>query len=673
MSFNDKDEVASAGAAAEEPAEVTTGATTGAAAEAEGSTTGTTTGTTTGDVAAGDLSSEDAFNDNEKLANEDEEYDGEQSPYEQIDQDNILAQYSEDQAISMGKNYARKNELDQNLFGKAAAVARNPVGFNRMNFLSQQEKEALNFEQEHPNRLPFQMWYLIVVCSMGAAVQGMDESVINGADLFWPTVFGIGSDSERDTWLEGLVNSAPYLACSCISCWLTDPLNKLLGRKWTIFISCGVSALACFWQGFVNTWWHLFIARFFLGFGIGPKSATIPVYAAECSPARIRGSLVMMWQTWTAFGIMFGYVMTLAFYYVPSRGIGEGLNWRLILASAMLPAVICCAQIWQCPESPRWLMGRDRHADAFNSLKVLRNHELIAARDCFYQYLLFLEEESYGMSYLQKCKDLFIVRRNRNATFASWILMFMQQFCGINVIAYYSSSIFVKSGFSVISAMIASWGYGMISFVFVIPALLTIDSFGRRNLLLFAFPLMSGFLLMTGFAFWIPDDHEHAKVGVICLGIYLFAIVYASSEGPVPFTYSAECHQLAVRDVGMSFATATCWFFNFILSLTWPAMLEAFSAQGAFGWYAAWNAIGFFLVLWFVPETKNLTLEELDDVFSVNTYSHAMYQTRKLLYNFKVHILRKTNVETLPPLYKQHRMAVTNATWEDKGDVEYIE
>ncbi|ODV98542.1 hypothetical protein PACTADRAFT_48282 [Pachysolen tannophilus NRRL Y-2460] len=592
---------------------------------------------------------------------------------EELDRDNILTQYNEEQVMDMGRNYARKNGMDQDLFAKAAAVARNPIGFNRMPFLSQEEKEALHHEREHPFRLPFKMWYLIIVCSMGAAVQGMDESVINGADLFWPDHFGIGSDSQRDTWLEGLVNSAPYLACSCISCWLADPLNKAFGRKWTIFITCFISAAACFWQGFVNTWWHLFIARFFLGFGIGPKSATIPVYAAECAPARIRGALVMMWQMWTAFGIMFGYALSLAFYYVPGRGIGDDLNWRLMLGSAMIPAVLCCAQIPPCPESPRWLMGRDRHQDAFNSLKILRNHELQAARDCFYQYVLFLEEESYGLSYLQKVKELFKVRRNRNAALGSWIVMFMQQFCGINVIAYYSSSIFVDSDFSTLHAMIASWGFGMVNFVFALPAVFSIDRFGRRNLLLFGFPLMSGFLLMAGFAFWIPEDHKSARVGVISLGIYLFSIVYSFSEGPVPFTYSAECHQLAVRDVGMSFATATCWFFNFILSLTWPSMLVAFKSQGGFGWYAAWNIVGFFLVLWFLPETKGLTLEELDDVFSIPTYEHALYQTKNILRNFKVYILRRKNVEPLPPLYKHQRMAVTNTVWEEKGEAEHIE
>lgn len=128
----------------------------------------------------------------------------------------------------------------------------------------------------------------------------MDESVINGANLFYAPQFGInpnakGQDDGRNQWILGLVNSAPYLCCGLVSCWLTHPLNKWLGRRGTIFLTAFISFAACIWQGVTNSWQHLFVARFVLGFGIGPKSSTVPVYAAECAPPVIRGALVMMW------------------------------------------------------------------------------------------------------------------------------------------------------------------------------------------------------------------------------------------------------------------------------------------------------------------------------------------------------------------------------------------
>ncbi|ODQ79690.1 hypothetical protein BABINDRAFT_161408 [Babjeviella inositovora NRRL Y-12698] len=589
------------------------------------------------------------------------------------DNDNILSQYSEKQVMDMGRNYAMKHGMDPELFARAAAVARTPRDFNNMEFLSDAERQGLYQEATNKWYIPIKLWVVIGVGSMAAAVQGMDESVINGANLFFPKALGLGSDSNRDSWLLGVVNSAPYLCCATVSCWLTDPLNNRFGRKKVIFISCVISALTCLWLGFVNHWWHLFIARFFLGFGIGPKSTTVPVFSAECTPAHIRGAMVMLWQVFTAVGIMFGYVSSLAFYHVGDHGIGEGLNWRLMLGSAMIPALFVCVQILWCPESPRWLMGKNRHLEAYYSLRSLRCDEISAARDCFYQYVLLNEENALSeMTFFQKVNSLFSVRRNRNSAIGAWIVMFMQQFCGINVIAYYSSSIFKQSGFSDISALLASWGFGMINFLFAIPALYLIDVKGRRTLLLWTFPLMSVFLLMTGFSFWIPESNLSARVGVIALGIYLFAAVYSSGEGPVPFLYSAECFALPVRDVGMSFATATCWFFNFVLSLTWPSLVKAFKPQGAFGWYAAWNMVGFFLVLWFLPETKSLTLEELDEVFDVPVWQHASYQNKAFWIEVKRNIFRQ-NVPRMAPLHRHHRMAVTNAEWEDKAVVQHIE
>jgi len=230
----------------------------------------------------------------------------------------------------------------------------------------------------------------------------------------------------------------------------------------------------------------------------------------------------------------------------------------------------------------------------------------------------------------------------------------MQQFCGVNVIAYYSSTIFTEASFTEIQALLASWGFGALNFLMALPAVYTIDTFGRRNLLLVTFPLMSLFLLMTGFAFWIPQGN--GRIAVVALGVYLFDCVYSPGEGPVPFTYSAEAFPLYIRDVGMSFATAVTWLFNFVVAITFPRLLGAFKPQGAFGWYAAWNIVGFFAILLFVPETKALSLEELDQVFSVPTHTHAAYQIKALPHNIKKYILRM-QVDPIPPLY-EHEGAI---------------
>ncbi|KAI0378313.1 hypothetical protein F5Y04DRAFT_284071 [Hypomontagnella monticulosa] len=563
---------------------------------------------------------------------------------------NPLAGLTPEQLAQRGEEFCAKHgltdEADVRAFRLGAMIAGNMNMYDTVDGLTDREKEVLDREITHKWSNPKMLYAVIVICSLCAAVQGMDETVVNGAQSFYKVEFGIGdSESQRDSWLLGLVNAAPYICCAFAGCWLTEPMNKAFGRRGTVFVSCLISALACFWQGFTNTWWHMFIARFALGFGIGPKSATTPIFAAECSPPKLRGALVMQWQMWTAFGIMLGYVMDLAFFNVPDLSGIIGLKWRLMMGSALIPAVIVCAIVYFTPESPRWYLTKNRHADAYKSICQLRYEKVQAARDLFYMdTLLQIEKEAMHIGQ-NKLKEMVTVRRNRNAMIASEIVMFMQQFCGVNAIAYYSTEIFVESGFSIQSALVASLGFGIVNFLFALPAFYTIDTFGRRNLLLTTFPLMSIFLFFTGFSFWIPEGTT-AHIACIALGIYLYGVVYSPGEGPVPFTYSAEAYPLYIRPIGMSLATATTWLFNSVISLTWPALVQAWTAQGAFSWYAAWNIVGFFLVLFFLPETKEKTLEELDAVFDVPLSSLVRYGADQFFYFFGHYILRR-NIE--PP------------------------
>ena len=148
-------------------------------------------------------------------------------------------------------------------------------------------------------------------------------------------------------------------------------------------------------------------------------------------------------------------------------------------------------------------------------------------------------------------------------------------------------------------------------------------------------------MFFTGFSFWIPETSQTARQACIVLGTYLFGVFYSPGEGPVAFTYSAEAYPLYVRPHGMALATATTWFFNFVLGVTWPALKAAFTPQGAFSWYAGWCVVGWWLVLLFMPETKGKTLEELDQVFALPTRLHAGYGLRQIPYFAKRYLLRK--------------------------------
>ncbi|KAB8346319.1 hypothetical protein FH972_023363 [Carpinus fangiana] len=472
--------------------------------------------------------------------------------------------------------------------------------------LTVSEAACLEHEEAHKwASLPFAFWLLTTLNGMCAILQGM----------------------------------------AAFSCWLTCPLNKHLGRRGTVFICCVVSAFAAVGQGIVNSWEAMFGVRMLLGLAVGPVSGTVPMFTGEVAPARIRGACVMFWQIFTAFGIMMGFVVSLMFQtWAIDANLGKdvyqgvihdphnitGLGWRLTMASPVVPSIIIASFIWFIPESPRWYMYRGEYDRAFGSLCRLRKSSIQAARDCYLVHLRCSTElKASQRSFLQNMRQIFVCPRNRRAMYASESLMFMQQFSGINVIAYYSSEIFKEAGFSTRNALLASFGFGATNFVFALPAFFTIDSYGRRALLLVTFPVMSLCLLMTGLGFIAPAGTD-ARTGIVAAGIYLFTAFYSSGAGPMPFTYSAEAYSQEVKNEGMALATATTWGFNSILALTWPSVLAAFGPLGAFCYYAAWNMIGYLLTLFLVPETKGKTLEDLDVVFSVATARRAKHAAELL-------------------------------------------
>lgn len=583
------------------------------------------------------------FHDNERpLKGDSEEID----PFEGL---------SKEQVAQNAYNFAVKHGLteDAEIFARGAMIAYD----GNIDHLEPDEQEAITRESTHKwASQPKTLIWMAVMCAMCAVVQGMDETVINGAQIYFNKEFGIDT-MKNGQWISGIVVGAPYLSSFVLGCALTEPLNNLLGRRMVIFISCFIAGIASIWEAFTYSWYQMFLARLLLGMGIGPKSTTVPVFSAECSPAPIRGALVMMWQMWTAFGIMLGFIVDVIF--TPRGHLSPSVSWRITMGSTVIAPIIVCCQVLFVPESPRWYIKKGRYADAYNSLCRLRAHKIQAARDLYYMSVLIEinEKMNEGRNVLA---DIFVVGRNRRALYASQVVMFMQQFCGVNVIAYYSSEIFAESGFSTTDSILASLGFGILNFLFAIPAVFTIDTFGRRSLALFTLPFLALMLLFTGFSFWIPG--RDARIGCITAGIYLYAIFYSPGMGPVPFTYSAEAFPLHVRDVGMSLATITLWGFNFLLSLTWPSLLKAFKPQGAFGYYAAWNIVGFFLVFFFVPETKELTLEELDNVFSVKTSTFIKYQLKYLPHNIRKNVLFQKNIPSKPPLYN---ISKYNQTYEE--------
>ncbi|CAI7649090.1 unnamed protein product [Penicillium pancosmium] len=507
-------------------------------------------------------------------------------------------------------------------FQKGALAAQNPNSFEDLSELTEEDKYHLRREY--------------------TPIQGWDNTGANGANLSFPQEFGI----ENNAWLVGVINSGA---------WASDPLNNWLGRRGTIFLTglfCVFPVLA---QGFTQNWWGLMLCRLFMGLGMGVKISTIPVFSAEVSPASIRGGLVTSFQLWVAFGILVGFCSNLVFYRIGP------LAWRFQLSAAFAPAIPVLIFVWFCPESPRWLMKKYRYKDAFASFCRLRNTELIAARELYYAHCQVVTERDAfsGKSLAHRVWELFTVPRLRRAMISSAIIVTSQQFSGINIMSFYSSTIFSEAGYSTRDCLLASLGFGLVTFVFALPAVFTMDTFGRRNLLLFTFPNMAWCLLAAGCCFLLPTGSE-ARVPLIAFFVYLFSAFYGPEDnqltnlgiGPIASIYFSEAFPLSHRELGAAFTICVNNSIGSALSLTFPSLLKKTTPTGAFGFYAGLNILAFLIIFLVVPETKQRTLEELDYTFGVPISRHARYQTGTWLPWFVRRYIFFRRSAKLEPLYK---------------------
>ncbi|KAJ4318036.1 hypothetical protein N0V94_004637 [Neodidymelliopsis sp. IMI 364377] len=544
------------------------------------------------------------------------------------------------------ERFARDHNLADELpyLSKGALVAQDPENFEIITELDDSDRQTLRTEKSHRWNHPKALYLTILLNSISAAIQGWDQTGSNGANLSFPQAFGIadvGAECaaagacERNSWIIGAINSCPYMTIAIIAGWLSDPLNDLIGRRGTVFVGAVFSLLAPIGQALAQSWPQILVCRILLGIGMGLKEVTVPVYSAKNAPTAIRGALVMSWQLFVAFGIMLGFSANLV---VVNTG---DIAWRLQLGSAFIPAVPLIIGIYFAPESPRWFIKKGRYQKAYRSLIRLRNTPLQAARDLYYIHAQIQAEEALveaqgiakTSNIVTRFIELFTIPLIRRATQASGVIMTAQQMCGINIIAFYSSTIFREAGATNIVALLVSWGFGMTMFIFAFPALYTIDLWGRRTLLIATFPFM--FLTLLGAGSFLIPESSLAHLGMIAFFIFVFVAFYSPGEGPCAFVYSSEVFPLSHREMG----------------LTFPRMLQQFTPVGSFGFYAGLNLVALAWIFMFIPETKQRSLEELDYVFAVPTTVQARFQLSQTLpwWIGKYMLRRKDTVE--PQLY----------------------
>jgi sugar porter (SP) family MFS transporter len=423
-----------------------------------------------------------------------------------------------------------------------------------------------------------------VVAALGGLLFGFDTAVIAGATQPLKDLYGL-----TPFWLGFTVAAA--LVGTVIGSMLAGIPGDRLGRRTSLrcmAVLYVISALGC---ALAWNWSALVFFRFIGGLGIGGSSVLGPMYIAEIAPAKWRGRLVGCFQFNVVFGILLAYFSN---YVIGTFGFGDA-EWRWKLGISALPAVLFFAMLLRIPESPRWLVKQGRTDEAGDVLRLTGEEN--ADQE--------LKEivESIGAEHVTS--DALFTAKYRVPIFLAVTIGMFNQLSGINAILYYLNSIFAFAGFSKVSGDLQSVAVGATNLLFTVIAMSVIDKVGRKTMLLIG--SVGTALCLAGVAgIFLTNRHQDLLVWML-IGFIAF---FAFSQGAVIWVYLSEVFPNRVRAKGQSLGSFSHWIMNALISWTFPLM-AASSGGYPFAFFAAMMVVQFFVVLFFYPETKGISLEEM--------------------------------------------------------------
>lgn len=426
-----------------------------------------------------------------------------------------------------------------------------------------------------------------VVAALGGLLFGFDTAVISGTIPFIEPYFNL-----TDVTLGWAVSSI-LLGCA-IGAVISGRLSERYGRKVTLIFCALLFSVTAVATGFSYRF-DLFVAfRILGGVAVGMAAVISPMYISEISPAHIRGRLVSLYQLAITLGILLAFMSN---FLLADSGADA---WRWMFSVQAIPAMLFFVALFVVPESPRWLISKNRIEDARHVLtkiggQVYGDKELASIRESFNTH-----QEQVKLSVLLEKRYFLPV------TLGVLVAVF-SQVTGYNSLLYYAPLIFKNAGLETGDALFQTLAIGIINCVFTFVAIVTIDKVGRRLLLL------SGSFLMTVCWALIAFTFNPNADGYLLLGIILiFCAVYAATIGPVTWTYIAEIFPNKIRALGISVATLSLWIACFVTSFTFPVLAKAAGESGTFLIYGSLCLIYFLFIFFRLPETKGKPLETLE-------------------------------------------------------------
>jgi sugar porter (SP) family MFS transporter len=443
------------------------------------------------------------------------------------------------------------------------------------------------------------------VAAMGGLLFGYDWVVIGGAKPFFEPYFQIQNDPSASGW----ANSCALLGCLA-GALLAGGLSDRWGRKRLLIVSGLLFVVTSLGNALAENF-GIFIAwRILGGVGIGLASNLSPMYIAEIAPAQMRGRLVSINQLTIVIGVLAAQLVNWALgHNLPTGATAEFIRdswygeycWRWMFALTAVPALLFFLGMFFVPESPRWLVRRNRVEQAKDILMRIGGARYADGEAREVQATLATEDTQRV-----RFSELWAPRMRQVLVLGIGLAVF-QQWCGINVIFNYAEEIFKAAGYDIASVLSNIAWTGSVNLAFTVVAFGVVDRLGRRPMMLFGAAGLAVIYSVMGACYF------GGVTGLPVLALVLAAIAcYAMTLAPVTWVVISEIFPNRIRGAAMAVAVAALWLACFILTFTFPMLNKILGPAGTFWLYAVICVLGTIFIYWKLPETKGKTLEELE-------------------------------------------------------------
>lgn len=426
-----------------------------------------------------------------------------------------------------------------------------------------------------------------IIAAFGGLLFGYDTGVVAAALPYMTDTFDLDETMKQ-------VVTASLLAGAVVGVIVGGSLSDRLGRRNALTGVTVLYAVATLGSAFAQGATSLIVFRIFLGVAIGISSLVVPNYIAELAPPRNRGKLVSLHQFMVTVGILVAYLV--------GYGLSGSASWRWMIGVGVIPAVLMFAGLLVLPESPRWLVGKQREIEARAVLARTRPPDDVDA-------------EITDIVGAVRAEGRISYRELLGARFRRWISVGVvaagaSQVVGVNAIIYYVPTILEEQGFGKTAAIGVSVAVGVVNVLFTIPALLWIDRFGRRPWILGGTVVIILALIAVGVVFQFPL--RGATVAWLIIVLMIYESAFACSLGIAIWLVNSEIFPNNVRGKAASFGIVTHWGMNLLVSISVLTLITAMGATLVFWLYAVLGILSLIYLYRWLPETKNRSLEEIE-------------------------------------------------------------